>query len=179
MVRELSGQGKGVKQIAAILDRSPATISYHKSRLGYPRQRHCAKRYDWCAVQAYYDQGHSRRECQAHFGFCPSSWSDAVARGDIVPRPYAMPFEKLLIKGPRNRHNIKLRLLAAGLKRNRCETCGISEWQDQPLSLALHHRNGDPHDNRLENLALLCPNCHSQTPNFAAKKRDAVAAAVA
>ena len=35
--------------------------------------------------------------------------------------------------------------------------------RDRPLSLELHHRNGERHDNRLENLALLCPNCHSQT----------------
>jgi 5-methylcytosine-specific restriction endonuclease McrA len=39
------------------------------------------------------------------------------------------------------------------------------------LSLALHHVNGNKHDNRLENLALLCPNCHSQTPNFGVKNR--------
>jgi 5-methylcytosine-specific restriction endonuclease McrA len=37
-------------------------------------------------------------------------------------------------------------------------------------STTLAHINGDGHDNRLENLALLCPNCHSQTPNLAAKK---------
>jgi predicted HNH restriction endonuclease len=35
--------------------------------------------------------------------------------------------------------------------------------------MALHHINGNGHDNRLENLALLCPNCHSQTPNFGVK----------
>jgi hypothetical protein len=40
---------------------------------------------------------------------------------------------------------------------------------------ARHHSNGDPHDNRLDNLKLLCPNCHSQTDTFAAKKRPAQA----
>jgi predicted HNH restriction endonuclease len=37
--------------------------------------------------------------------------------------------------------------------------------------MALHHINGDGSDNRLENLALLCPNCHAQTPNFSGRNR--------
>jgi 5-methylcytosine-specific restriction endonuclease McrA len=41
----------------------------------------------------------------------------------------------------------------------------------RPLSMALHHVNGDGRDNRLENLQLLCPNCHSQTANFSARGR--------
>jgi hypothetical protein len=62
-------------------------------------------------------------------------------------------------------------LISAGLKANRCEVCGIEEWLGAPLSMALHHVNGDGSDNRLENLQMLCPNCHSQTENFAGRKR--------
>jgi len=69
----------------------------------------------------------------------------------------------------RGRWNLKRRLISAGLKDNRCEGCGLTEWRDRPLSLALHHINGDGRDNRLENLRLLCPNCHSQTDNFAGR----------
>ena len=43
--------------------------------------------------------------------------------------------------------------------------------------MALHHVNGDGSDNRLENLQMLCPNCHSQTENFAGRKRRALRAA--
>jgi 5-methylcytosine-specific restriction endonuclease McrA len=64
---------------------------------------------------------------------------------------------------------LKRRLIKLGLKADRCEICGISAWRGAPLSLALHHVNGDGRDNRLENLQLLCPNCHSQTDNFAGR----------
>jgi len=56
--------------------------------------------------------------------------------------------------------------LAAGLKENRCELCGITEWQGKPIVMHLHHINGDGHDNRIENIALLCGNCHSQTDTY-------------
>ncbi len=81
------------------------------------------------------------------------------------------------------RWNIKRRLLAAGVKEPRCERCGIEDWLGEPLALALHHINGDNRDDRLENLALLCPNCHSQTENFAGRNvaragaRDVIAEA--
>jgi hypothetical protein len=52
-----------------------------------------------------------------------------------------------------------------------CETCQISSWKDKPLSLDLHHIDGDHTNNRKENLQLLCPNCHSQTDNYRNKKK--------
>ena len=69
-----------------------------------------------------------------------------------------------------------MRLISAGLLANRCEACGIEEWLGAPLSMALHHVNGDGQDNRLENLQMLCPNCHSQTENFAGRNRAQTAA---
>ena len=47
-----------------------------------------------------------------------------------------------------------------------CTTCGINEWQGKPLTLHLDHINGINNDNRIENLRLLCPNCHSQTETY-------------
>lgn len=66
---------------------------------------------------------------------------------------------------------IKKRLLESGVKVYKCENpeCGVSEWHGMPIQLQLHHINGNHFDNRLENLVLLCPNCHSQTSNFGSK----------
>lgn len=67
---------------------------------------------------------------------------------------------------PTGRGHLKQRLLSAGIKEDRCEECGIDEWRGEPLSMHLHHENGDGTDNRLVNLRSLCPNCHSQTDTY-------------
>jgi 5-methylcytosine-specific restriction endonuclease McrA len=141
--------------------------------MGLPIQEECSRRYDWARIQEYYDKGHTVRECIVEFGFSRASWHDAVKRRAITARPRAMPLDELLTKTPRNRMHVKLRLIDAGLKENACEQCGLSEWHGKPLSLELHHRNGEKHDNRLENLAILCPNCHSQSGTWGGKNARA------
>lgn len=61
---------------------------------------------------------------------------------------------------------LKEKLFKEGLKENRCEICGTDTWLGKKLICQLHHINGDNTDNRLENLQILCPNCHSQTDNY-------------
>lgn len=52
---------------------------------------------------------------------------------------------------------------------DKCNMCGITEWNGKPIVLEVEHKNGIHTDNRLENLELLCPNCHSQTDTFRGK----------
>ena len=66
-------------------------------------------------------------------------------------------------------YKLKLRLFDSGIKNNECEMCGLSEWMGIKLNCELDHINGDRTDHRLENLKILCPNCHSQTSTFRAK----------
>ena len=68
---------------------------------------------------------------------------------------------------------LKIRLLREGLLEARCyaEDCGLTEWKGKPISLQLDHINGNNFDHRIENLRLLCPNCHSQTDTFAGKNK--------
>ena len=47
-----------------------------------------------------------------------------------------------------------------------CEKCGLEQWQGQPIPLEIHHLNGNNIDNRIENLQILCPNCHALTNNY-------------
>ena len=61
---------------------------------------------------------------------------------------------------------LRKKLIESGVKEDRCEICGISEWQGVKLPLELHHKDTNHYNNSLENLQILCPNCHSITKNW-------------
>ena len=68
--------------------------------------------------------------------------------------------------------HLRNRLIKSGLKEERCERCGNSEWLGKKIPLQLHHINGIRDDNRLENLQILCPNCHALTDNYCGSNID-------
>ena len=61
---------------------------------------------------------------------------------------------------------LKKKLFKEHIKENKCEICGITEWNNKPIICQLHHKDGNHLNNNLENLQILCPNCHSQTDNY-------------
>lgn len=58
-------------------------------------------------------------------------------------------------------HILKGKLIRDGIKKKECELCGVSTWRGVELPLELHHKDGNHYNNDLDNLAILCPNCHS------------------
>jgi hypothetical protein len=130
------------------------------------------KRYNWAEIRAFYEAGATFRQCRVRFGFCAASWTKAVKAGRVVPKPTGYSLVEALANSS-SRLTIKRHLLKAGIITNRCDWCGLADWRGQPLSIQIDHINGIRNDHRVENLRMLCPNCHSQTATFAARNRRA------
>ncbi len=101
--------------------------------------------------------------------FLGQAWN----RGLRCPRPPVRSLSEILAQDSDfQSYRLKLRLYAAGLKPRHCEECGWAQMtEDGYLPLELDHINGDPRDNRLANLRVLCPNCHSLKPTHRSRNR--------
>lgn len=67
---------------------------------------------------------------------------------------------------------LKKRLLSEGIMENKCNICGITDWNGKEISMQLDHIDGDSHNHKLENLRMICPNCHSQTDTYCGKNKN-------
>ncbi len=64
---------------------------------------------------------------------------------------------------------LRKRLIYEGIKEHKCEECGIINWNGKDISLHLDHIDGDRTNHKIDNLRILCPNCHCQTDTFGSK----------
>lgn len=94
--------------------------------------------------------------------FTGRAWS----KGKSVVRAPVYPLESVLVPDRYfPSYKLKKRLFNAGLKSPKCEECGWAQMSDDGrIPVELDHINGNTYDNRLENLRILCPNCHSLKP---------------
>ena len=109
-----------------------------------------------------------------HLGLSTTHWSGRSAnRRGAVLKHSKLSLEEILVEhSTYSRGLLKRRLLKAGVLLPICVGCqGLDVWQGKPLVLHLDHINGIHDDNRLTNLRLLCPNCHSQTDTYTGRNK--------
>ncbi len=100
--------------------------------------------------------------------FTGAAWN----QGDRYrPVKASYSLDEILVKDSSyvNTSHLRERLLKENIKERKCECCNNSEWMNKPIALELHHKNGIKSDLRIENLQILCPNCHSFTDNYRGK----------
>lgn len=105
-----------------------------------------------------------------------SHWlGQAYLRGKSHAFNKSTPLSEILVEHSTyaNSAQLKRRLIASGLLNPACHECGITQWRGRTLTLQLDHINGVGDDHRLENLRLLCPNCHSQTETYCGRNSRA------
>lgn len=140
---------------------------FTKSQSFYAHQSHCkihlGERYD--------ESSHGDRIGDKR------AWSRGLTKedpvyGDSIKRCSGhrnkIPIEDILSNKVKGYLPVRLkwRLIEEGYKEFKCECCGLSTWLGKEIPLELHHKDGDNQNNELENLELLCPNCHSLTDNY-------------
>lgn len=101
--------------------------------------------------------------------FTGASWN----KGKTYHTKQRPLLETLLVRDSKvQSYKLKRRLFESGLKQPACELCGWCERSiDGRIPVELDHVNGDHWDNRIENLRVLCPNCHSLQPTHRGKNK--------
>lgn len=156
----MARQRKFTDQQLAEAVANETTIAGVLRRLGYNPHGGC---YD--TVRRYIERLGLDVSHFTHQGWAKGNKKTAEGyRGDLLP---------LLVKGGRV-NGLRNRLISAGIKEAKCEECGLTEWRGQPAPLQVDHVDGDRSNNELNNLRILCANCHMLTETWGSKKRAPV-----
>lgn len=103
----------------------------------------------------------------SHFKGC--AWLKGKTRKNRIK------LEKIMVEDSGYKSNdLKKRLIKKKILEEKCSMCDLSEWLGKPITLEMDHINGNNRDHRLENLRLLCCNCHSFTETYKGKNKERV-----
>lgn len=102
---------------------------------------------------------------------CSHFTGQAHGAGKTRPRFWADVTSKLTKNSNWNTNQLRKQLIRAGLFEHKCYSCLNVEWMGAPIPLELDHIDGDRTNNLIENLRVLCPNCHSMTPTYRGKNK--------
>lgn len=84
-----------------------------------------------------------------------------------------IPIQEILVNESlyNDSNKLRIRLIKENILEAKCYECGLTEWRGKSLSFDLEHKNGNRFDNRIDNLTILCPNCHSQTATYRGRNK--------
>lgn len=151
-LKELTEQGLSLYKIGKILDRGTTTIRYWIVKYGLKTKRTVKINNKLCLHCNTIINGRnikSRKYCSKH---CQQNFI----------------LNKAINENKYSARTAKRYLL---LKDNSCNICKLKTWNNQKISLEIDHIDGCSINNKMENLRLLCPNCHSQTPTYKSKNK--------
>jgi len=148
-----------------------------------------------CGKEAHYVTSNKKHCCSSHYNKCEAI---RIKKGKAIQKGYdngsrispftneqriksreayrqniARKLDEYFVKGPfRCRDSLKRKMVQDLNVPFECKECRVGQfYNNKPITLELHHIDGDKFNNELTNLQILCPNCHSQTPNHRFKNR--------
>jgi hypothetical protein len=119
------------------------------------------------------DSGSSIKEIHAMINELNLDVSHFTGQGWLTGKTYDsqryIPFQEYIKGDCVQTNKLRKKLLKEGLKQYICECCKNTIWNNEPIPLEVHHKDGDNTNNDIENLQLLCPNCHALTDTYRGK----------